>query len=274
VSDSLFLQTQQILKRNHLTPHPDRQWGQHFLIDRSVVVEIIRAAGITPKETILEIGPGLGTLTQAILETGATVIAIEQDRRFEKLLRDAIGRSADFSLVLGNALSLDWATLGLNDRGYAIVANLPYSITTPFLEKLTQAPRPTRAVLMIQKDVADRLCAKEHASSRGALSVLLQLQFTIKIVATVPNEAFFPPPEVESAVIECVPIGIELPPALRPFIQEAFRLRRKLLLSNLKCMNTAIPWNQAFQQLSIDLRARPQDISNNQWLKLHQQYEH
>lgn len=267
-SSNLLKQTQQLLQQYHLSPRSSRMWGQHFLIDQNVISAIIAAAQIQPGESVLEIGPGLGVLTHALLKTGAQVTAIEQDRRFEKLLNDAIGRDTDFSLVLGNALSLDWASLGLNDREFAIVANLPYSITTPLLEKLTQAPRPTRAVLMIQKDVADRLCAQEHTSFRGALSVLMQLQFTMDVVATVPALAFYPPPKVASAVIRCIPTSIEPPKGFKPFIQEAFRLRRKLLLSNLKRMATHIPWERAFQELSIDLKTRPQDVSNTQWLRL------
>src|SRR3989338_5771319 len=141
-------------------PSRGRHWGQHFLADDQVLRRVVAAARVRPGETILEIGPGHGALTRALLTCGALVVAIEKDPRFALPLTKECSRSGSFRLVVGDAVRISWRSLGLADRAYAIVANLPYSITTPLLEKLGVSPRPNRAILMIQKDVADRIVSQ------------------------------------------------------------------------------------------------------------------
>ena len=263
MESKLFSALQILLKKYHLTPRKDRMWGQHFLCDETVLAAIIHSAQIQPNETILEIGPGPGVLTRKLLEADARVVAIEQDRQFERLLREEFGQS--FTLVVGNALTADWSAIGLQDNAFAIVANIPYSITTPLFERMLVTPRPSRAILMIQRDVAIRIAAGPKHSDRGALSVILQHQYAIEILQVVPQKAFYPPPEVESAVVRMTPTNIPAPLGFAEFVRSGFRHRRKYLRSNLLQMHPLIGWPSAFQSLGIDERARPQDVSNMQW---------
>ncbi len=258
---------QSLLSKYHLTPRSNRMWGQHFLVDSRVLTDIIDAAQIQYAETILEIGPGPGVLTRALLDAGAHVVAIEQDRRFAPLLQEEFG-DRTFQLNLGNALTVHWERLGLRDQQFALVANLPYSITTPLFEKMLLPPRPARALLMIQRDVAQRISAGASHQDRGALSVILQHQYHIQVVRSVPRNAFYPPPAVESAIVQLTPTGVPLPDGFSEFVHNAFCHRRKYLRSNLQERYPSCDWKAVVPRLGIDERARPQDIRNDQWLQL------
>ncbi len=246
---------------------PQRHWGQHFLNDHSVVESIIRASAIIRGEVVVEIGPGPGILTAALLKAGARVIAIERDRRFEAPLRQSFDQTGRFTISIADAIRLDWREVGVEDERYRVIANIPYSITTPLLEKFLTVPRPKHAILMIQDDVARRLMAKPSSSDRGALSVIMQESFDIAIIRTVHPSAFTPAPKVNSAIVEFVPTGKNTP-QFGVFLHQCFRHRRKLLSSNLRTAYPTTDWAPLFEQLGIASTARPQDITNEQWKEL------
>jgi 16S rRNA (adenine1518-N6/adenine1519-N6)-dimethyltransferase len=179
-----------------MLPRAKKSFGQHFLKDRSVLKKIIAAADIRPGEAVLEIGPGTGVLTQALLDAGANVTAIEADRDLVALLHEKFGDR--ITLIQANALNV--SSFMFHDSGYKLIANIPYNITSAVIEKfLTEDPRPIRMVLLVQKEVADRMTAKPPNMS--VLSVACQLYADVKKVANVPPGAFSPPPKVDSAIV-------------------------------------------------------------------------
>ncbi len=247
-----------------------RHWGQHFLVDSRVLDGMMDAAPLKASDTVLEIGPGKGALTERLLATSAQVVAIERDRRLVGFLLERWSGHPRFRLVEGDALRVDWRGLGLTDGGYVVVANIPYSITTPLIEKFLESPRPVWVELMIQKDVALRLMASAGDGARGALSVIVQQTFEIKSVMSVPRSAFVPPPAVESAVILMTPRAGVVDPAFCAFIRDCFRHRRKMLLSTLKILDRSIDWAHTLEALGIPATARPQELSNEQWQRLYE----
>jgi len=183
-----------------------KSFGQHFLQDKSVIKKIIVAAEIVPGETVLEIGPGHGILTQALVESGAHVIAVEADRDLIPGLKEKFGDSIE--LIQGDILQ--W-TPPTDIKSYKLVSNLPYNIASAVLEKFLSSPGrgrmgggPTRLVVMVQKEVADRMLAKPGDMS--VLSVACQIYATIKRVCNVPPGAFRPMPKVDSTVVSLLPL--------------------------------------------------------------------
>src|SRR3989338_6460523 len=171
--------------------------SQNFLQDQNVIRRIVEAAEIQKGETVLEIGPGTGVLTQALLDAGARVIAVERDEDLVPALRERFGESVAF--VEGDILRFAQDPV-LNHGKYKLVANLPYHITSPILERfLSHAPKPTRLVVMVQKEVADRIVGKPPRMS--VLSVACQLYAEVKRLFVVPAGAFRPMPKVDSAVV-------------------------------------------------------------------------
>lgn len=263
--------------------------SQHFLADPEVLEAIVAAARPTPGRAVLEIGPGLGVLTAPLLAAGAAVTAVEIDPRLVRRLRGTFGRAlhrgtiapgspGSLRLVEGDAL-----TVGLRDLcppPYDVVANLPYHITSPVLHVLLEAPpRPERLVLMVQREVAERLAAPPGEMSY--LSVFAQYHAAVRVVRLVPPEAFEPPPEVWSAVVVLEVAGgvrASLPQPLSPedeealwrLVQAAFRERRKMLQNvlprQLPLPRAAIA--AALRAAEVDGRRRPQDLAVVDWLRL------
>lgn len=214
---------------------PKRSFSQNFLVSRHAVDEIARAAteGGLP---VIELGPGAGTLTAALLRRGAQVTAVEKDREMIALLSAELGHLPALRVVEGDAASFDLDALGMPSK-VSLCGNLPYAITGAILERLVQlAPRIDRAVVMIQREVGERLLASPGSKTWGSLSVFVQARFSVKRVLKVPAGAFHPPPEVESVVIALVPrevpIAIE-DEALRTIVRAAFGTRRKTLRNGL-----------------------------------------
>jgi 16S rRNA (adenine1518-N6/adenine1519-N6)-dimethyltransferase len=253
--------------------------SQNFLADPDVLQSILDLATPEPGRRILEVGPGLGILTGGLLDSGASVTAVELDRRLaERLARtqaDAIERGA-LKLVQGDILDQGIPTLIAPP--YEVVANVPYHITSPILHRfLGSAPRPARLVLMVQREVAERISAAPGDMSY--LSVFVQFHASVRIAFVVPREAFEPAPEVESAVVEIVPLD---PPGERPrldaaeeqdlwrVVQAGFRERRKML-RNVLVRQLAVPGarvDAALAACSIVGERRPQTLSVGEWLAL------
>ncbi len=181
-----------------------KKLGQNFLIKRGIVDEIVHAAELTPGEPVLEVGPGIGTLTQGLAQSGADVTAIELDRRLLEVLDTTLASYDNVRIVHGDVLKLDVATI-MNHKPFKVVANLPYYITTPIIMSLLESKLPIeRLVVMVQKEVALRMVAKPGTKDYGALSVAVQYYTEPDIVLDVPPKSFLPAPAVTSSVIRCV----------------------------------------------------------------------
>jgi 16S rRNA (adenine1518-N6/adenine1519-N6)-dimethyltransferase len=251
--------------------------SQNFLADVDVLARIVAEAAPAPGRRILEIGPGLGILTGALLEAGAAVTAIELDTRLARLLRDRFAPAIETgSLVLVEGDALDQDLTHLLAPPYDVVANLPYHITSPILHALLGAtPRPDRLVLMVQREVAERVAAPPGQMSY--LSVFVQYHARVRIALLVPPEAFEPEPAVESAVLvlEPFPDDDRLPDAaaedeLWRLVQAAFRERRKML-HNVLVRQLSLPATEVERALSVAAIApdrRPQTLGVGEWLAL------
>ncbi|WP_374347642.1 16S rRNA (adenine(1518)-N(6)/adenine(1519)-N(6))-dimethyltransferase RsmA [Phenylobacterium sp.] len=217
----------------------NKAFGQHFLLDLNITRKIARLAEVGDGDLVIEVGPGPGGLTRALLETGARVIAVEKDVRFEPLLQElAAAADGRLSLVLGDALDVDEAALSAGAPA-AIVSNLPYNVGTPLLIKWLTGPyTPVSQTLMFQKEVAERIVASPGSDAYGRLAVIAQACAEARLVMDVPARAFTPPPKVASAVVRLVPRADRPEPvllgALQKITQAAFGQRRKMLRSSLK----------------------------------------
>lgn len=220
-------------------PRPKKRLGQHFLTDPRLLHRIADALAITPADTVVEIGPGRGALTETLLARARHVVAIELDRDLIPVLRARWGGDARLTLVEGDVLAQDLGALarvaGADEAdGYLLAGNVPYNITTPILFHALRRPRPRRAVYLVQREVADRAAAAPGGEAYGALSVNLQALAEVRALFRVPAGAFSPPPQVESAVLHVTPrsdpvVTAAEEEAFRLLVQGAFGLRRKQL---------------------------------------------
>lgn len=183
--------------------HPNKTLGQNFLIDRNILDALVDAVGIEPGDAVLEVGPGLGVMTEALLQRGARLTAIEKDPALAAWLRESLlPQFPDtFELIEGDALETDWEPLLA--RGFkAFASNLPYSVGTRILMELIQQPQaPDRLVTLVQLEVADRFAAAPSTPERGTAAVWLQADYDVRVVRSVKPTCFWPPPEVTSAVV-------------------------------------------------------------------------
>lgn len=216
--------------------------GQHFLTDPRLLNRIAAATCATTGEVVLEIGPGKGALTSALLDRGCVVVAVERDERMvQTLQRQFAGRN--FALVTGDALELDWAALvapwTVDGYGWRVAGNIPYYITSPLLEKALTAPFPMSVTYLVQKEVADRIVAPAGHDDYGALSIGIQAVAEASRLFTVGKGAFSPPPKVDSAVLHLVPRPTPMVPAdrvrdFRSLVTSLFSYRRKRMLRALR----------------------------------------
>ena len=216
-----------------------KKLGQNFLIKRGVVDEIVHAAELTPGEPVLEVGPGIGTLTQGLAQSGADVTAIELDRRLLEVLDTTLASYDNVRIVHGDVLKLDVATI-MNDKPFKVVANLPYYITTPIIMSLLESKLPIeRLVVMVQKEVALRMVAKPGTKDYGALSVAVQYYTEPDIVLDVPPKSFLPAPAVTSSVIRCVlrdkpPVDVIDEKLFFRVVKAGFAQRRKTFANTMR----------------------------------------
>ncbi len=179
---------------------PGRGLGQNFLLDDNMLAAIVRDAKIEKGETVLEVGPGFGALSRKLLEAQAELYAVEFDHRLAEFLRKNI-TDPHFHLTEDDACRVDYAKLLPENIPYRAIANLPYSISSIFIVRMLETPnQPKEMYFMLQKEMADRLCAKPGSKDYGALSVRCQLCYKAQLLRTVPPDVFFPPPKVESAI--------------------------------------------------------------------------
>jgi len=251
--------------------------GQHFLNSRHVLEQIISAAKIQRGETILEIGPGMGILTEALLKAGAKVIAIEKDDIAYNMLsiKDWGTANKDLALIHGDILneSIPDSSGGANGN-YAIVANIPYYITGAILEKfLEHEPRPNRMILLVQKEVAERIIARDGKES--ILSISVKAFGQPKLIANVPPGAFTPPPTVDSAILAIENISdkhfVEYHAEIRKFfdlLKAGFAHKRKYLIRNLEAVVNKEQLENKWRKLQLDAKIRAEDVKLETWFKI------
>lgn len=216
-----------------------KKLGQNFLIKRGIVDEIVKAADLQEGEPVLEIGPGIGTLTQGLAQSGANVTAIELDTRLLEVLDTTLAQYSNVTIVHGDVLKLDVLSI-MNNEPFKVVANLPYYITTPIIMSLLESRLPIeRLVVMVQKEVALRMVAKPGTKDYGALSVAVQYYTKPDIVLDVPPKSFLPAPAVTSSVIRCVlrdkpPVDVVDEKLFFRVVKAGFAQRRKTFANTMK----------------------------------------
>ena len=219
-----------------------KKFGQYFLIDTHVLEKIIGAAGITKEDMIIEIGPGIGTMTQYLAESARKVVAVEIDRALIPILADTLQEYDNVTVLNEDILKVDIAKLVAeenNGKPVKVVANLPYYITTPIIMGLFESHVPLESItIMVQKEVADRMQAKPGTKDYGALSLAVQYYAEPEIVANVPPNCFMPRPNVGSAVIrleshEKPPVDVKDESHMFRLIRASFNQRRKTLVNGL-----------------------------------------
>lgn len=241
--------------------------GQHFLTDRAILARIADGLDATGVETIVEVGPGRGALTEHLLPRAGKLVAIEYDRALAARLREQYAPEPKVRVVEADVLASPLADVAGTDD-FLLAGNVPYYITTPILFHALRPPRARRAVFLVQKEVADRLVAPPGTRSYGALSVNVQAIANVSRLFRVPAGAFHPPPRVESAVVRVEPrndpvIAPEEEERFRAFVQGAFGFRRKQMGRVLRSLCDVTP-NVALAMLSaagIDPSARPETLA-------------
>ncbi len=238
---------------------PRKRFGQHFLQDRGVVSRIADAINPRPDEMIVEIGPGTGVLTRALLERLAIVQAVEIDRDLAAQLRQRFA-GQPLTLHVADVLKFDLRTLGPALR---VAGNLPYNISTPLLFHIgEQLPDLVDGHFMLQKEVVDRMAAKPSSSDYGRLSVMIQHRFAVEKLFDVAPEAFHPPPKVGSAMVRLKPLArsaalVQDPALFSELVTRAFTQRRKMIRNALGSYLGDAAWNE----LGLDPVLRPENLS-------------
>jgi 16S rRNA (adenine1518-N6/adenine1519-N6)-dimethyltransferase len=265
------LNISQLLRNNHL--RPKKGLGQNFLVDEAALHQVVSCAGLKANDTVLEIGAGLGSLTRRLALAVRRVVAVEIDKDFFPILRQVLATFDNVVLEAGDILELDPAVL-VGADSYVVVANIPYYITSALIRHLLEAPlKPSRVVLTVQKEVAVRICAGPGEMSLLALGV--QVYGQPRIMAHIPSGAFYPAPDVDSAIVR---VDLFPQPAIpQPQIDHFFRLakagfgqKRKQLRNSLA---GALPGGSAaavslLQSANIDPQRRAETLSINEWGKL------
>lgn len=255
----------ELLRKHGLAPR--KSWGQNFLHDRSVHAHIVRAADAKPGQRVVEIGAGLGTLTCHLLATGASIWAIERDRDLCRVLRAELGHIDRFRLIEHDAVKFDYSEAAdeLHPRP-SIVGNLPYQLTGPLLFKLLEHHEHTGAwVVMVQKEVADRLCAQPGSKRYGGLTAAMSRVRAVRKVCDVGPGSFLPPPRVDSAVVRLEPLAnprgeVDDAPAYLELVRKAFQQRRKTLLNSLSVFASKETVRHWCAEAGIDPSLRPERL--------------
>ena len=245
---------------------PSRVLGQNFLIDGNILRIIVDAAGLSPADTVLEVGPGLGVLTDALLEHAGRVIAIEKDARLHTWLARRFADEPRLDLRQGDALRADLPAL-FAAGATKLVANLPYSVGSRVLMDCFMArPGPARIVATVQKEVADRLAAAPGGGDYGLLSVWAQVRYDVRLHKVIPRTCFLPAPEVTSAIVTLArkaedPLPAALAPRFGDLVKRAFGQRRKQLGGLLRNPEACLA-------AGISPSARPEELAVDDWLRL------
>lgn len=244
---------------------PSRRFGQNFVTDPNTVRRIVEFSGVRPGDPVVEIGPGTGSLTDALLRAGASLTAVEIDHGLARLLRH---RFPELRLVEADALDVDWSTLLKAAPRWSMVANLPYNVAaTIVVDVLERAAVIDHLLVMVQKEVGERLCAVPGTRGAGIPSVAVALAGRARVVASVPSTVFLPRPHVESVLVEVRrdPPGLDSDPAeILACARRAFGQRRKMLRRSLG--DTVTP--DTFIRAGVEPTARPEELDLDAWDRL------
>jgi 16S rRNA (adenine1518-N6/adenine1519-N6)-dimethyltransferase len=249
---------------------PSRALGQNFVADPNTVRRIARLAGVGPGDRVLEVGPGLGSLTLALAATGASVTALEADRHLIPVLEAVV--PPEVRVVHGDATRTDWAGLLRDAPGWVLVANLPYNIATPLiLDLLDEVPVIQRMLVMVQREVGERLAATPGSTAYGAVSVKVAYWATATLVGRVPPTVFVPRPKVESVLVDirrrpepAVDPAVVAASELFELVRAGFATRRKMLRRSLSGMAGA----DVFDRSGVPAESRAEDLDVEAWGRL------
>ena len=250
-----------------------KKFGQHFLSDKTILTGIVDALAPTSKDTVVEIGPGRGSMTDILVERAGRVVAVEIDRTLAQNLRERYADRSNIEIVEGDYLEIDlWSRAG---EDYMVIGNVPYYITTPIVFKALEPPMPRRSVFLVQHEVAERMAAAAGDEAYGALSVNVGAVAEVEQVMSVPASAFRPPPKVESTVVRLTPrsiplVSLESLAPFRTFVQAAFGQRRKQMqrvMRSIRSISTEDA-TRILAETGIDPTARPEVISPKQFAAL------
>ena len=254
-------------------PPVRKSLGQHFLTDVAVLSRIADAAELTGSETVIEIGPGRGALTDLLVERAGRLIAIEYDRALAALLADRYAPRKNVEIIQADVLSVGFGSLA--NGPYRLLGNVPYYITTPIIFQALEQPRPDIAVYLVQREVAERLVAPPGGKEYGALTVNVAAVARVEILFLVPATAFRPPPKVDSAVVRITPrpdpvVSPATEKVFRAFVQSAFTMRRKQMqriIRSLKHLDGERA-TAALVSAGIDPMARPETLDGAAFARL------
>jgi 16S rRNA (adenine1518-N6/adenine1519-N6)-dimethyltransferase len=253
---------------------PNRQLGQNFLIDGNIVRKSLDLAAVRPGDRVVEIGPGLGTLTGELLAAGAEVWAVEFDPRLHAHIAATVVPAAagKLHLLLGDAVEHPLADYDTALGDFKIVANLPYAISTPWFDGVLSGALPERTVLMVQREAADRFLAAPGTKSFGAISIFLQSAFAAAPGHAVSHNCFYPAPDIDSYLLNLQrrPEPFLFREATRLLIRACFQQRRKQIGALLRrhASSAVEPWGAALAAAGLDLQARPEQIPTVLWQQL------
>ena len=256
-----------MLARHGLAPR--RTFGQNFVVEPETVRRIAALAQVGHGDHVVEIGAGLGALTLALCETGATVLAVEIDSGIVAVLRENVAALTNVTVVHDDAMRLDWNALLPKAHGWSVVANLPYNVATPLVaDLLDRVPQVQRLLVMVQKEVAQRLVARPGSDAFGAVSVKVDYWATARIVGEVSSAVFLPRPRVASSLVH---IERRSQPAVAaPFdemfaiVRQGFATRRKMLRRALDAVVNA----EDFIAAGVDPQARAEQLTTDDWSRL------
>ena len=246
-----------------------RDLGQNFVADPNTVRRIVRLAEIGPDDHVIEIGAGFGSLTLALAETGATVRAIEVDRGIVPVLRTVVADHANVTVIEADAMKLDWNEVLAGHDRWVLVANLPYNVATPLVcDLLDGVAAIDTMMVMVQREVAERMCATPRTPAYGAVTVKIAYWATARIAGTVPASVFVPRPNVESALASITRrrvVATDANPAvLFHLVRTAFGHRRKMLRRSL----ADVVATEVFDAAGIDSQRRPEELDIIEWGRL------
>lgn len=256
--------------------HPPvlKRYGQHFLSDPQILSGIVDALAPGKTDTVVEIGPGRGSLTDILAERAGRVVAVEIDHLLAEALRKRYESRANVEIVEADVLETDVAALG-GGSDYLLIGNVPYYITTPIVFKALEPPIPRRSVFLVQREVAERMTAEADTESYGALTVNIATVARVEIVMSIPASAFKPPPKVESSVVRITPRADPLLDAqslapFRTFVQAVFGQRRKQFQRVLRTVAglSAAEAAAVLERVGVDPADRPEVVSPEVFARL------
>ncbi|MGL4662997.1 MAG: 16S rRNA (adenine(1518)-N(6)/adenine(1519)-N(6))-dimethyltransferase RsmA [Culicoidibacterales bacterium] len=264
-------ETKRVLDKHHFSLK--KKFGQNFLIDQNILRKIVEVASVEDKH-VVEIGPGIGALTQFIADDAASVHCFEVDETLKPILAETLNDYPNVEVIFQDILKSQFETYDFLEKRFSVVANLPYYITTPIIEHLIPYRKQIDSItIMMQKEVAERIQAAPGSKQYGSLSIYLQTYFDAEIAFVVPRTVFMPPPDVESAILHLVPkkqmhLQEEEIATFEKIIRAAFATRRKTILNNLQRLYGKEKTIEYLESAKITSNLRPEQISIDSYSEL------